>query len=86
MRQRFNRMAIASSRGIAVYNSHVAYIKQKHEELMKNGTKITITSTKYYTTCWGDMFEISKADAYHLMSVLGKDSVVVKRTKTTIIV
>ena len=77
MRSRFSRMAIASSRGIAVLHSHVAYIKELHEKAIMENLTIEIKVTKYFVRCFGVLHEISVQEAQEL-----PESMVIKREQT----
>lgn len=65
MRQRFNRNAVASSRGSYVRHSHLSYLKEQHEKNAEYIAKIEITvkvQPKYYVKCFGKLMQVTEME------------------------
>lgn len=68
-RDRFNRNAVASSRGAYVYHSHIAYIKEQHEKNRQVIAELNITvkvKPKYFVKCFGKIRQITEREAMML--------------------
>lgn len=68
-RPRFNRNAVASSRGAYVHSSHIAYIREWHERNKETIAKLTVTieiTPKYYVRCFGKLIQITEREAMML--------------------
>lgn len=65
-RPRFNRMAVASSRGVSVQKSHADYLKECHERNKEFIAELQISikiQPKYYVRYFGQLKEISPVEA-----------------------
>lgn len=68
-RERFNRNAIASSRGSYVRRAHLEYLKEMHEQNEEVLAEISITVSvrhDYYVRCFGKLIKITEKEAMKL--------------------
>lgn len=64
-RKRFNRAAVASSRGNYVRIAHRAWLEQEHEKFIKLEFSIEIPP-RYFVKCFGKLMQITEREAMML--------------------
>lgn len=73
-RQRFNRNAVASSRGAYVMHSHKEYIKENHESSLSFFAAVKEHTPVYYVKCFGSLIHVTPERA----AMYPEDMIVIK--------